>query len=196
MIKSIYQHFLALSREQYLASLKEAEKAEDFDVVELPHEEETLPTCKFIMELRDWVASQTVTRTPEFIAVHATGTRTTATATAIQNYWRNNLKWKNPGYHILVHLDGSFTIFADLDVVVNGVAGYNSRSWHVSYIGGVNDQGKTVDTRTEPQKKTITAILQELRKKAPKAKIQGHRDFPKVAKACPCFNAISEFQQI
>jgi N-acetylmuramoyl-L-alanine amidase len=196
MIKSIYQHFLALSKEQYLASLKEAEKAEDFDVVEIVNVPEELPTCKFIMELRDWIQNQTVMRMPEFIAVHATGTLPTATATAIQNYWRNNLKWKNPGYHILVHTDGSFTIFADLDVVVNGVAGFNSRSWHVSYIGGLLPDKKTADTRTPEQKKAIEAILQEMRRKAPNAKIRGHRDFPKVNKACPCFNAIQEFAKI
>jgi N-acetylmuramoyl-L-alanine amidase len=195
MIRSIYQHFLSQSRQDYLASLKEAEKAEDFDHVVIEPVAEECPVCSHLLEVEDWINQQTIMRLPEFIVVHCTGTITDATATGIKNYWEKNLKWKNPGYHILIHLDGSVTIFAELDTICNGVAGYNSRSWHISTIGGV-DNGKTTDTRSPQQIETQKRLLKALRRRAPKAKIKGHRDFPKVNKACPCFDAIPEFQNI
>jgi len=82
------------------------------------------------------------------------------------------------------------------ETVCNGVAGYNSVSLHISYVGGINSRGDAVDNRTQGQKDALSQVLHEWRAKYPAAKILGHRDFPKVAKACPSFDAVKEYAHI
>ena len=63
-----------------------------------------------------------------------------------------------------------------------------------------------LDSKPIPEDKIISVnsvnsdeslkILKELRVKFPKAKIQGHRDFPNVKKACPSFDAQKEYEEI
>ena len=135
-------------------------------------------------------------RNIEYIAVHCTATAQTATVSAIQNYWKNNLKWKMPGYHFIVKPDGEIVELLSIDKVSNGVYGWNSKIINISYIGGIDKNGKPLDNRTDAQKKALLAKLKELKKQFPNAKIQGHRDFPKVAKACPSFDAKKEYENI
>lgn len=80
--------------------------------------------------------------------------------------------------------------------VCNGVAGFNSVSLHVSYIGGIDSRGNPLDNRTQGQKDAISQVLHAWRAKYPNAQIQGHRDFPRVNKACPSFDAKSEYAHI
>lgn len=102
------------------------------------------------------------------------------------------------GYHYLVYLDGSVHEGRPEDTVGAHVEGYNSVSIGISYVGGVdaNDVNKAEDTRTPAQKAALEKLLTDLKAKYPKAKILGHRDFPKVAKACPCYSAIPEYAHI
>jgi N-acetylmuramoyl-L-alanine amidase len=126
------------------------------------------------------------------IVVHCTATPQTTTVASIQRYWRENLKWKSPGYHFLIEANGTIHNLQPINLPSNGVAGHNANSIHVSYIGGVNGQ-KAVDNRTEAQKTALLTILTDLKKQFPNAIIQGHRDFPKVAKTCPSFDAKKEY---
>ena len=126
------------------------------------------------------------------IVVHCTATPQTTTVASIQRYWRDNLKWKSPGYHFLIEANGTVNNLQPITLPSNGVAGHNANSIHVSYIGGVNGQ-KAVDNRTEAQKTALLRILTDLKKQFPNAIIQGHRDFPRVAKACPSFDAKKEY---
>lgn len=65
------------------------------------------------------------------LVVHCTATPQTATVAGILNYWRTQLGWKQPGYHIVIPPDGRAVRLLDDALVSNGVAGYNSRSLHV-----------------------------------------------------------------
>lgn len=132
-----------------------------------------------------------MSREVKFLVVHCTGSSKNTTIKSIQNYWRNNLGWKSPGYHYIIESNGNIVQLATEDKICNGVAGYNSVSIHISYIGG-----QFKDDRTTEQKESIEKLLTQLKKKYPKAKIQGHRDFPNVKKACPQFNAIEEYKHI
>ncbi|MCW3168913.1 N-acetylmuramoyl-L-alanine amidase [Chryseobacterium sp. 09-1422] len=132
----------------------------------------------------------------KYIAVHCTATPQTTSIDSIRNYWKTSLKWKMPGYHFIIKPDGEIVELLSIDQVSNGVAGYNSKTINICYIGGVDKNLKPIDNRTEAQKKSLLAKLTELKKKFPKAIIQGHRDFPKVAKACPCFNAKTEYEKL
>lgn len=132
----------------------------------------------------------------EYIAVHCTATAQTATVSSIQNYWRKNLGWKMPGYHFIVKPDGEIVKLLDVSEISNGVKGWNSKTINISYIGGIDSKGKPKDTRTDAQKKSLLLKLKELKKQFPNAVIQGHRDFPKVAKACPSFDAKTEYKNL
>ena len=128
-----------------------------------------------------------------YLVVHCTATQPETKIKSIQNYWRKNLGWKSPGYHYIIKPDGEIVPLLSIDKISNGVAGYNSQIINISYIGGIDKSGKPKDTRTEEQKSSILKLLKDLKKRFPSAKIQGHRDFPKVAKACPSFDAKKEY---
>ena len=135
-------------------------------------------------------------RNINYIAIHCTATQPESSIASIQNYWKNNLGWKNPGYHYIIDRFGNVVNLLPIELVSNGVQGYNSQTINISYVGGIDKSGKPKDTRTEAQKQSILKILKELRVKFPKAKIQGHRDFPNVKKACPSFDAKKEYSLI
>lgn len=96
----------------------------------------------------------------------------------------------------MIKADGEIVPLLSIDKVSNGVAGYNSKIINISYIGGIDRAGKPKDTRTVEQKASILKLLKDLKKRFPSAIIQGHRDFPKVAKACPSFDAKKEYSKL
>lgn len=135
-------------------------------------------------------------RAINYIAVHCSATPPTATVSSIQRYWKEKLKWKSPGYHVIVQPNGDAVELLPIGQVSNGVQGYNSQTINICYIGGIDKNGKPADTRTCEQKVTIMKYLAKWRKMFPKAKIQGHRDFPNVKKACPSFDAKNEYKDV
>ncbi|MFD2787947.1 N-acetylmuramoyl-L-alanine amidase [Hymenobacter rubripertinctus] len=128
-------------------------------------------------------------RTITHIVLHCTATPQSATVAGILNYWRTQLGWKNPGYHILIEPNGTcHRLLAD-EVPSNGVKGHNAHSLHVSYIGGVDGRGRPLDTRTPHQLAEMERIVRRWKAEHPNAQVVGHRDFPGVTKACPSFDA-------
>lgn len=102
------------------------------------------------------------------------------------------------GYHYLIHIDGSYE-----HIRPDNQRGQhckqdnmNNRGIGVCYVGGVDINNKPCDTRTEAQKRTLLTILRTLRGRYPDAKIIGHRDVKGVAKACPSFDAKTEYKNI
>lgn len=130
------------------------------------------------------------------IVVHCTATAPTAKVESIIRYWRENLGWKNPGYHYLIEANGNIVSLLAETLASNGVQGHNSTSVHICYIGGVDSNNKPMDTRTDAQKTALLSSLQTLKKKYPAAIICGHRDFPGVKKACPSFDAKTAYAGI
>ncbi len=147
-------------------------------------------------------------RNIEYIAIHCTAGY--GTIDSIKKYWKDTLKWKTVGYHIIVDLDGNLNHLLPFDNISNGVEGFNSKTINISYIGGVlrDDYTKASDTRTEAQKEGLKKAILEAKKYAPNAKVQGHRDFSpdknkngiidswERIKECPCFNAIPEYKNL
>lgn len=125
------------------------------------------------------------------LVIHCTATSQEATVTAIKNYWSETLKWKNPGYHHLIDKNGKISNLQPIEKSSNGVAGHNSHSIHISYVGGLK-----VDDRTEAQKLAILLLLKKYKAMFPDAIILGHRDFPNVKKSCPRFDAKKEYRDI
>ena len=132
----------------------------------------------------------------KYIAVHCTATSQKTSISAIQSYWKNQLGWKMPGYHFIVMPDGEIVSLLPIEQVSNGVAGFNSALINIAYLGGVDAKNVPQDTRTPQQKASLLKLLKELKQKFPTATIQGHRDFPKVKKACPSFDAKNEYKNV
>ena len=101
--------------------------------------------------------------------------------------------WSDIGYHYLIRLDGRIEVGRDVDTIGAHVEGHNAHTIGVCYVGGLDKNCNPYDTRTENQKASLLSLLIDLKKLYPKAVIKGHRDYPKVNKACPCFNAIQEY---
>jgi N-acetylmuramoyl-L-alanine amidase len=120
----------------------------------------------------------------KYIVLHCTAGPQNQTVEVIQNYWKQSLGWKTPGYHHLIKADGTVVNLVPIEKPSNGVAGHNANSIHISYIGGANG----IDNRTAAQKQTQIALIGKYKAMFPGAKILGHRDFPGVTKLCPSFN--------
>lgn len=188
-VKAIY------ARRPFKEAIKEAQLAEDDDLMPVVQVPEECPTCKNEDELISFIRNCTVSRAFLWLVIHCTGTPLQTTVQSILNFWRNVQKWINPGYHILFLPDGSFTVTADFDTICNGVKGFNANSIHLSWIGGIDDKGKPVDNMTPQQEKMVGIAIREITNRWPqlKTKYQGHHDFPNVNKACPCFNTKQKF---
>ena len=111
--------------------------------------------------------------------------------------------WSDIGYHYVVYRDGTVHLGRDVDISGAHAEGHNSHSIGVVYVGGVENrpgvpytQLKAKDTRTEQQKASLLALLMDLRKLYPKARIIGHRDVDTHGKACPSFKAKEEYRNI
>ncbi len=124
-----------------------------------------------------------------YIVVHCTATSPTATIEAIKKYWKEVKGWGDtPGYHYLIHRDGEIEELLDESKISYGAYGHNPECVHVSYIGGIDENGNPQDNRTVLQREAMYSKLMQLSSKYPTAKILGHRDFPNVQKACPSFD--------
>jgi N-acetylmuramoyl-L-alanine amidase len=124
----------------------------------------------------------------QYIVLHCTATSQETSIESILNYWRNILNWENPGYHYLISSNGIIRQLLNINKIANGVYGYNANSIHISYIGGIDANGKATDNRTPVQIIAQLNLIFELKKRFPNAEILGHRDFPNVNKECPSFN--------
>jgi N-acetylmuramoyl-L-alanine amidase len=122
------------------------------------------------------------------LVIHCTATPQTTTVASIQRYWRDNLKWKSPGYHRIIQPNGVAIKLAEDATVCNGVAGHNKTSIHISYIGGVDKDNKPLDNRTPQQVYSMVALIKQYKEWYPGLVICGHRDFAGVKKACPSFD--------
>lgn len=128
--------------------------------------------------------------------MHCTATSQNTSISSIQNYWKNQLGWRMPGYHFIIKPDGEVVSLLPIEQVSNGVQGFNHESINISYVGGIDEKVVPKDNRTLAQKASLLKLLTELKQKFPKAIIQGHRDFPNVKKACPSFDAKKEYQHV
>lgn len=122
--------------------------------------------------------------------------------------WHRQRGFRKVGYHYVILLDGTIRKGRDIAQVGAMCQGSNANSIGICYIGGLDADGKPKDTRTEEQKASLFFLLQQLREQFPDAMICGHRDFSpdlngdgiiepwEWMKACPCFDAIDEYQSL
>lgn len=145
----------------------------------------------------------------KFLVLHCSATKAgQKVTTADIEKWHKARNFRTIGYHYVIYLDGSIHKGRDESEVGAHVAGNNSNSIGICYVGGLDAAGKPADTRTPEQKAAIFYLLQSLKEKYPAATILGHRDFSpdlngngiiephEWIKACPCFDAGTEYKNV
>lgn len=141
----------------------------------------------------------------KYLAVHCSaGNQRNKAADIVAFHTRPKEKggkgWSKPGYHYIIEADGSIVNTWPVERSSNGInAAFNPVTINVCWIGGVDTSKKglpPVDNRTRAQKASLRSLLASLKAQFPNAVIQGHRDFPDVHKACPCFDAKSEYSDL
>lgn len=152
----------------------------------------------------------------DYIAVHCTATREGQDQTVAQiKAGHLQRGFSDVGYHYIIYRDGTVNLGRDVNISGAHVSGYNVYSIGISYVGGLENDPKKAykdlkakDTRTEAQKASLLALLMDLRKLYPTAKIQGHRDFSpdrnhngtiepsEWIKDCPSFDAKTEYRRV
>lgn len=130
------------------------------------------------------------------IVIHCTATRPAVSVASIQRYWKNQLGWKNPGYHFIITELGLVNPLQPIEKIANGAAGHNHDSIHISYVGGVDMAGRPKDTRNDRQRKAMLDLVKQMHRQFPAAKILGHRDFQGVKKACPSFSVAEWLKEV
>lgn len=125
----------------------------------------------------------------DFIAVHCSATAPHQDiGRADIDRWHRAKGWNGIGYNFVIRRDGTIEEGRPRDAIGAHVEGYNSVALGICMVGGVASNGTAENNFTNDQWVSLTALLKDLQKVYPKAAIQGHRDFPKVAKACPSFD--------
>ncbi|MDD4728576.1 MAG: N-acetylmuramoyl-L-alanine amidase [Dysgonamonadaceae bacterium] len=118
--------------------------------------------------------------------------------------WHKKRGFAKIGYHFVIYLDGSVHKGRDISEVGAHVQGQNSNSIGICYIGGLDVNGKSKDTRTDAQKTSLVKLVAELKAQFPNTTILGHRDYSpdlngngiiepwEWMKDCPCFDVSKE----
>lgn len=139
-------------------------------------------------------------RTIDYLVVHCSATQPKSDIGAVEldrmhrerGFFRSkpvgNLNLTGIGYHYVIRRNGSVEKGRDDSEVGAHVEGHNSHSIGICLVGGIDAHGKAENNYTLEQMHTLATLLATLRESYPKAKIWGHRDFPKIAKDCPCFD--------
>lgn len=129
------------------------------------------------------------------IIVHCSATKAGKEFTAEDiDHWHRKRGFVCIGYHYVIRLDGTIEKGRDLSLPGAHCKGQNANSVGICYIGGLNAAGKPSDTRTPEQKKAMRALIADLKRLFPGAKVHSHYEY--AAKACPCFDAAKEFAMI
>lgn len=125
-----------------------------------------------------------------WLVIHTSATRPSMDIGAKDiRRWHKAKGWSDIGYHYVIRRDGRVEKGRPDARVGAHVRGYNRDSLGVCLVGGVNENLVPENNYTEAQWEALEALLRKLSKKYPNAFVRGHRDFPRVAKACPCFDA-------
>jgi N-acetylmuramoyl-L-alanine amidase len=130
-------------------------------------------------------------RSTNYIVIHCSATRALHDIGAKEiRSWHKAKGWRDIGYHFVIRRYGAVEKGRGVDEIGSHVQGYNAASVGICMVGGLNNDTYAPEANYTPaQWAALKLIVRQMVAKYPKAKVLGHRDFPKVAKACPCFDA-------
>lgn len=130
-------------------------------------------------------------RSTDYIVLHCSATPSTANVGAVEiRQWHQARGWSDIGYHFVIRRDGEVERGRSLDEVGSHVRNYNAKSIGICLVGGVDARQRPKNNFTVAQWSALKTLLTDLQPRFPSSRIIGHRDFPGVSKACPCFDAV------
>lgn len=127
----------------------------------------------------------------DYIVVHCSATPATMNigADQIREWHVNDNHWADIGYHYVIRRDGKVENGRPEDEVGAGVKGHNHNSVHICLVGGLDRHGNPEVNYTPEQWRSLHELVKRMSQEDyPTAEVVGHRDFPGVEKACPCFD--------
>lgn len=129
------------------------------------------------------------------IIVHCSATKPKVDigAAEIRQWHVKDNHWADIGYHYVIRLNGTIEKGRAEWRAGAHCIGHNAHSIGVCYVGGLDQNGKSADTRTPEQKKALLKLLRELKSRY-HCDVHGHNEFAK--KDCPCFNAHEEYKNL
>lgn len=136
-----------------------------------------------------------IMRRIDYIVIHCSATKVSADIGVAEiRKWHSDPPprgngWRDIGYHYVVRRNGQVELGRPIEQVGAHVSGYNSNSIGLCLVGGLSAAGQAENNFVPAQWEALKALVSRLKRQFPQAKIQGHRDFPKVRKDCPCFDA-------
>ena len=144
-------------------------------------------------------------RNIDSIIVHCSATKAGQDFTATDiDRWHRERGFNGIGYHYVVRLDGKLEKGRDVSLAGAHCKGWNKRSIGICYIGGLDENGRPTDTRTNVQNRVLYQIIMDLQREYNILQMLGHRDTSpdlngdgviepyEYVKACPCFD-VREF---
>ena len=144
-------------------------------------------------------------RNIDSIIVHCSATKAGLDFTATDiDRWHRERGFNGIGYHYVIRLDGKLEKGRDVALAGAHCKGWNERSVGICYIGGLDENGRPADTRTNAQKRVLYQIIMDLQREYNILQVLGHRDTSpdlngdgviepyEYVKACPCFD-VKEF---
>lgn len=135
-------------------------------------------------------------RTIKEIIVHCTATPEGRTVTVPDVITMHKQRgFATIGYHYLIGINGEVWKGRDINNPGAHTEGHNSDTIGIAYVGGMTkDMKLPKDTRTDAQKNALINLIRKLKNEYKIEKVSGHRDY--AAKACPCFDAKSEYKNV
>ena len=130
------------------------------------------------------------------IIVHSTATPKGMNATVKDiDKWHRLRGYNCIGYHFVILRDGTIERGRAIELAGAHCKGNNAETIGVAYVGGLNENKQSADTRTGAQKIALNVLIGDLVKQYPTIrKISGHKDYCNTA--CPSFDASAEYQHI
>lgn len=147
-----------------------------------------------------------------FLFIHCSATKKSIDLSAerIARYHTKTLGWSREGYNSVIELDGTLKVLRNFDtdnqvddnefswgVLVRNDKGariLNRNAHHVCYVGGLNNNDKAEDTRTNEQLDTLTTYIKFMLSVHPNLVVAGHNQVQ--IKACPSFNVSKWLREI
>ena len=132
----------------------------------------------------------------KYLVIHCSATKPGMNIGADEiREWHKARGWEDIGYHYVIRRDGTVQTGRDEKFEGSHVFGYNHLSLGICMVGGLDAKGEPAPEFTPPQWASLESLVLLLKKRFPRARVRGHRDF-NPAKACPSFDVAQWLQTI
>ena len=194
MIRETFKHLKEKYPDLYISSVSSLTLEEArilLDIPDIPNMPEKV-VCD-TTPIKDIFDSYDLSRIKR-IVFHCTATPLNTSISAILRYWKEDLGWRNPGYHVMVKSNGEYKITHPFNKISNGVKGHNHDALHIAGIFGMLDNGNYEDNSTPEMKEVMEVFLEVALEKIPNLKVYGHYEL--APKLCPLFEPKKEFKHL